>query len=128
MEYDLAGKIIGRAMSVHKTLGPGFLETVYHKALVHEITQSNLKVETEKPIAIIYEGVCVGDFIADLVVNNELIVEIKAVQALAKAHEAQLVNYLTATGIETGLLLNFGSQSLEFKKKFRTPKPKVAQF
>jgi len=124
--YDLAGKVIGFAMKIHSTLGSGFLETVYQRALDLELTRAGLKVEAEKPISVRYEGEVVGAFIADLLVNDVLIVETKAVQMLAKIHEVQLVNYLVATGIDEGLLLNFGAERLEFKKKFRRPKPQTA--
>ncbi len=123
-EYDLAGRIIGLAMKVHRTLGPGFLESVYQKALLYELANAGLKVESDKPIQVRYEGVIVGDFKADLIVNEELIVELKAVSGIIVEHEVQLVNYLTATGKDLGLLINFGGRSLEFKKKFRTPKIK----
>jgi GxxExxY protein len=121
-EYDLAGQVIGLAMKVHRTLGSGFLESVYQKALLYELTKAGFKVASDKLIQVRYEGVIVGDFKADLIVNDELIVELKAVSGFIVEHEVQLVNYLTATGIELGLLLNFGARSLEFKKKFRTPK------
>ena len=109
-------------MKVYRTLGPGFLESVYQKALLYELTKAGFKVASDKLIQVRYEGVIVGDFKADLIVNDELIVELKAVSGFVVEHEVQLVNYLTATGIELGLLLNFGARSLEFKKKFRTPK------
>ena len=125
-QYDFAGKVIGFAMKVHSTLGSGFLETVYQGALALELRRGGLKVETEKPISVRYEGELVGAFIADLLVNDVLIVETKAVQMLAKIHEVQLVNYLVATGIDEGLLLNFGAERLEFKKKFRRPKQQTA--
>jgi GxxExxY protein len=121
-EYDLAGQVIGLAMKVHRTLGPGFLESVYQKALLYELAKAGFEVESDKPIQVRYEGVIVGDFKADLIVNDELIVELKAVSGIIVEHEVQLVNYLTATGKDFGLLVNFGGRSLEFKKKFRTPK------
>ena len=124
-EYDLAGKVIGLAMKVHSTLGAGFLESVYHKALTHELKKAGIKFETEKPLNVFYDDVLVGEFAADLLVENELIVELKAVQNLAKAHEVQTVNYLVATGKDVGLLINFGAEHLEFKKKFRLPKTQV---
>jgi GxxExxY protein len=123
-EYDLAGKVIGLAMKVHSTLGAGFLESVYHKALAHELNQAGMRFESEKPLNVFYDGVLVGEFAADLLVEGELIVELKAVQTLAKVHEVQTVNYLVATGIDTGLLVNFGAEHLEFKKKFRLAKPR----
>jgi GxxExxY protein len=121
-EYDLAGQVIGLAMKVHRTLGPGFLESVYQKALLYELAKAGFKVASDQLIQVHYEGVIVGDFKADLIVNDELIVELKAVSGLIVEHEVQLVNYLTATGKDLGLLVNFGGRSLEFKKKFRTPK------
>lgn len=120
--YDLTGKIIGCAMKVHRTLGPGFLESVYQKALAIQLRQAGLKVSLEMPIQVFYENENVGDFIADMLVEDAVIVENKAVQTLLKIHEVQLVNYLTATGVPTGVLLNFGTLSLEYKKKFRRSK------
>ncbi len=117
-------KIIGCAMKVHSTLGPGFLELVYQKALAHELAKAGLKVECGKPITVHYDSVVVGDFSADMLVENRVMLELKANQALAPANEAQLVNYLTATGVEIGLLLNFGAERLEFKRKTRTYHPK----
>jgi GxxExxY protein len=87
--YDLAGKVIGLAMKVHSTLGAGFLESVYQNALALELRRSGMKVETEKPIDVRYEGELVGAFAADLLINDILIIEIKAIQALAKVHEVQ---------------------------------------
>ncbi|HEX4341771.1 MAG TPA: GxxExxY protein [Verrucomicrobiae bacterium] len=121
-KYDLSGQIIGLAMKVHRGLGPGFLESVYQKALLYELAKAGLRVETDKPIQVRYEGALVSDFKADLIVDDQLILELKAVSACAVEHEVQLVNYLTATGKDIGLLLNFGGRSLEYKKKFRTSK------
>ena len=108
-------------MKVHRKLGHGFLESVYNKALSNELEKAGHKVENEVPIKVWYEDQVVGDFYADLLVDNLIIVELKAVERLAVAHEVQLVNYLTATKREEGLLLNFGTESLEFRKKFRRP-------
>ena len=115
--YDLCGEIIGAAMKVHSALGPGFLESVYQNALIWELRKAGIKAEAERPISVRYDGQIVGAFTADL-----LVVELKASQSLAKAYEVQLVNYLTATGFDEGLLLNFGAERLEFKKKFRLPR------
>ncbi len=121
MEHsDLTDTIIGCAMKVHNTLGTGFLESVYQNALVYELRKAGLSVECEARIQVRYEDIMVGDFFADLLVEHKVLIENKAVQSIAVAHEVQLVNYLTATGIEVGLLLNFGSQRLEFKRKHRT--------
>jgi GxxExxY protein len=127
-EYDLCGQVIGAAMKVHSTLGPGFLESVYQNALIWELRRAGLKSEAEKPISVHYDGQLVGAFTADLLVNDSLIVELKAIQSLAKAHEVQLVNYLVATRLDEGLVLNFGTERLEFKKKFRLAKKEQASF
>ena len=111
--------IIGCAMKVHRALGPGFLESVHHKSLAIEIAAAGMSVESEMAIDVCYREISVGQFSADLLVNGEIILEIKAVQTLVKRHEVQLVNYLTATRKEIGLLLNFGADSLEFRRKFR---------
>ena len=124
-EYDLAGKVIGLAMKVHSALGAGFLESVYQRAMEHELTKAGIRFESEKPLNVVYDGILVGEFLADLLVEGELIVELKAVQTLASAHEVQTVNYLVATGIDTGLLVNFGADRLEFKKKFRQAQQKM---
>jgi GxxExxY protein len=121
-QYDLCGEIIGAAMKVHSTLGAGFLESVYQNVLIWELRKNGFKAEAERPISVHYDGQMVGAFTADVLVNDSLIVELKAIQLLAKAHEVQLVNYLAATGIDEGLLLNFGAERLEFKKKFRVRK------
>ncbi len=85
-EYDLAGQVIGLAMKVHRALGPGFLESVYQKALLYELRKAGFKVESDKPIQVRYEGVIVGDFKSDLIVNDELIIELKAVSGIIVEH------------------------------------------
>ncbi|MGN6556320.1 MAG: GxxExxY protein [Verrucomicrobiota bacterium] len=117
-------KIIGCAMKVHATLGLGFLESVYQKALAHELGKAGMKVECEKPSAVYYDGLAMGDFSADMLVEHRVMLELKDNQAIAPANEVQLVNDLTATGIEVGLVLNFGAERLEFKRKSRTYRPK----
>lgn len=121
--YDLCGDVIGFAMKVHSALGPGFLESVYRNALAIELRRADYAVEAERPFEVRYLEELVGAFAADSVVNGRVIVELKAAQCLTKIHEVQVVNYLTATGIEEGLLLNFGAAWLEYKKKFRLRKP-----
>lgn len=106
-------------MAVHRALGPGFLESVYQRALAVELRRSGLAFEEQAALAVHYKGEIVGDFVADFVVERTLIVEIKAVSTLLPAHEVQTVNYLNATGLESGLLINFGAGSLEFHRKFR---------
>jgi GxxExxY protein len=118
-DYALTEKIIGCAMRVHRQLGPGFLESVYRNAVAFELRRVGLTVELEKHLTVKYEHVVVGDFVADVVVNDIVICELKAASGLSKADEVQLVNYLTATSHDTGLLLNFGAPSLQFKRKYR---------
>ena len=113
---ELTGKIIECAYKVHNTLGFGFLETVYQNSLLIELAKSALKAEKEKPIKVRYENQIVGDYITDIIVEEKVILELKAVKELHAAHEVQLVNYLKATGIEVGLLINFG-ESVEVKRK-----------
>jgi len=119
--YDICGRIIGAAMKVHSTLGPGFLESVYQNALIWELRRNGFKAEAERPITVRYDGEIVGAFAANVLVNDKVIVELKVSLAITKVHEVQLVNYLVATGLDEGLLLNFGTERLEFKKKFRRP-------
>ncbi len=116
--------IIGAAYQVHNTLGFGFLESVYEKSLAIELRELGIPFKTQSPITVRYAGQTVGEFVADLLVDNELIVELKSVSQLTKQHEVQLVNYLAATGIEVGLLINFGPLKVEVKRKYRTPRPK----
>ena len=125
MEDDaLTREIIGCAYKVHNALGSGFLEKVYENALRIELVKLGHNVKQQEPINVVYQGHVVGEYFADLWVDESVVLEVKAVQMLAKIHEVQLVNYLTATGINTGLVLNFGS-SVQVKRKFReyTPKP-----
>jgi len=115
---DLIKLVMKAAYKVHNTLGAGFLEKVYEKALLIELKKYDLDVETQFPIPVFYEDVQVGDYYADLFIENCLIVELKTVEVLTVSHEKQLVNYLAATGIDDGLLLNFGS-SVIVKRKYR---------
>jgi len=113
---DLTEKIIGAFFTVYNSLGYGFSEKVYENALVLELRKLGLKVEQQKRITVYYDGQVVGEYLADIVVNGVVIIELKAVRQLLKEHEAQLLNYLKATMIEVGLLLNFGPKA-EFKRK-----------
>jgi len=113
---ELTRQIIKAAQNVHNRLGYGFLEKVYHNAMVLELRKTGLEVASEKAITVCYDGQVVGEYSADIVVADKVILEIKAVQTVNSAHEAQLVNYLKATNIDVGLLLNFG-KSLEVKRK-----------
>lgn len=111
--------VIECSKNIRKKLGPGYLESVYKNAMLVELKKNNLSYEIEKPINVFYDDVLVGEFRADIVVEGILILELKAAQSLHMAHEIQLVNYLTATGVDDGLLINFGSDELQFKRKFR---------
>ncbi len=116
---QLTEQVIGLAMNVHRTLGAGFVEFVYRNALLIELNKAGLSVEVEKPVKVRYDGVIVGEFSVDLLIEGWLIVELKAVRVLTEEHEVQTVNYLTAMKQDFGLLLNFGGKSLQFKRKFR---------
>lgn len=120
---DLTKMIIGCAYKVHNTLGSGFLEKVYENALRIELEKLGRRVKQQEPINVRYEGQVVGEYYADLWVDDSVVIELKAVQTFIKRHEVQLVNYLAATNIDNGLLLNFGS-SVEVKRKFREYRPK----
>ena len=104
---DITYRINGAIYEVNRTLGGGFLEKVYEKALLVELKESGLKAENQVPVVIKYKGKEVGEYFADVLVENQVILEIKAVESLQKIHEAQLLNYLKATGIKVGLLVNF---------------------
>lgn len=111
-------KIIGAFYKVYRTLGYGFLERVYQNALFFELQGMGIKCETQRPISVYYQGRIVGEYIADIVVNNSIILELKATKELCSEHEAQLLNYLKATKIELGLLLNFGVRPQVRRKIF----------
>jgi len=113
---DITGIIIKAFYNVYNQLGYGFLEKVYENALLIELKKFNLECISQSPIEVFYDDVKVGFYIADIIVNNSVIIEVKAAQALCEEHEAQLTNYLRATDIEVGLLLNFGGKP-EFKRK-----------
>jgi GxxExxY protein len=115
---DLTHRVIACAFTVHNTLGAGFLEKVYEEAMALEMTAQQIRFVRQAPIAVQYRGMIVGDYIADFLIEERLICELKALEWLNKLHEVQLVNYLAATGIETGLLINFGS-SVTIRRKFR---------
>ena len=110
--------MIGLAFKVHNALGAGFYEKIYENAMRIEIERAGLLVEQQKPISVLYEGEVVGEFFADLFVGGCLMIELKAARSLAEEHAIQLVNYLTATGYDSGLLINFGDR-VEVKRKFR---------
>ena len=109
-------RVLGCAYKVSSTLGIGFLEKVYENALAHELRQQGLVAEQQASIKVLYEGVVVGDYLADIVVNGKVLVELKVVRALDEIHKAQCINYLKATGHTICLLLNFATPTLEVKR------------
>ena len=116
---DLTEKIIKAFYKVYNTLGFGFLEKVYENAMFIELRNMGLFVEKQRRVKVFYEGQEVGDYFADLIVDEKVIIELKASEALCEEHEFQLINYLKATEIEVGLLLNFGKKP-EFRRKIFT--------
>ncbi len=119
LHEEITSQIIKAFYKVNNTLGFGFLEKVYENAMKIELTRMGLKVEQQKNIRVNYEGMEIGDYYADLLVNECVIIELKAAESLCEEHEAQLINYLKATSIEVGLLMNFGKKA-EFKRKIFT--------
>ena len=120
MQYEeLTEKIIGCAYIVHNKMGFGFLESVYEKCMLIELKKVGLKAEAQKHITVFYDEEVVGDFKADIFVENTIIVELKSVRRIIKEHEVQVVNYLTATKKDVGLLLNFAVDKVEIKRKVR---------
>jgi GxxExxY protein len=113
---DLVSMVIGRALVVSNTLGVGFLEKIYENALAHEIRKAGLAVRQQRAVEVRYDGVVVGSYFADLLVENVLVVELKAVRVLDPVHSAQCLNYLRATGFWLCLLLNFGNPRLEIRR------------
>jgi len=120
MEHaDLTEKAIGCAYKVYNRMGFGYLESVYEKCLLVELRKAGLEAEAQKPITVYYEGEEVGEFCADIIIEDAVILELKSAQQIAKAHEVQLVNYLVATGKPLGLVINFGPERVDVKRKAR---------
>lgn len=113
---ELTRTIIGAAMEVHSTLGPGFLESVYEAAMAIELNLGKVPYERQKPIPVMYKGEKAKDFFCDFLVDGKVLVELKALKAITNTEEAQVLNYLKATGLQVGLLINFGEQSLKYKR------------
>ena len=113
---ELSYAIVGAAMEVHKVLGAGFLESVYQAALAEELAARQIAFEQEKRLAVCYKGTAVGDFVADFLVEGRVILELKAVTEIHSRHLAQTRNYLRATGLQLGIVLNFGAPSLQHKR------------
>jgi GxxExxY protein len=116
LEGELTEKILGAAFKVQNSLGAGFLEKVYENALSLELRKSGLAVESQKAFSVLYDGAIVGDYQADLVVGNKVIIECKAAANLDSVHEAQLMNYLKASGLRVGILINFARPKLQYRR------------
>jgi GxxExxY protein len=119
IEKELTEKIINAFYEVYNTLGYGFLEKVYEYALYKELNDRGLHVSRQEPIEVFYKGKRIGEYFADLIVENKVIVELKAAETLCEEHEYQLINYLKATNIEVGLLFNFGKKPQFSRKVFQ---------
>ncbi len=120
MEYEkLTETIIGCAYKVFNKMGYGFLESVYEKCLLIELEKAGLKTEPQKPLTVHYENQVVGEFITDIIVEDSIILELKSVRKIIRAHEIQLVNYLVATEKEVGLIINFAEDKVQIKRKVR---------
>jgi len=115
-EKEVSDIIVNSAFKVHTVMGYGFLEKVYENCMRIELNKSNLKVIQQSEVTVYYEGEVVGDYRPDLFINDKVIVELKAEKEYNKGHEAQLLNYLKATKIKVGYLINFGRNKLEFKR------------
>jgi GxxExxY protein len=116
---ELTKQIIGCAYKVYNTMGFGYLESVYEKCMLIELNKLGFKANSQMPITIFYENQDIGNFIADILVEDAVIIELKSIKNIIRAHEVQLVNYLVGTGKEVGLILNFAEDKVEVKRKLR---------
>ena len=116
IHQELTGKILEACFEVSNELGAGFLESVYEKALLVALRQKGLNVESQVKLLVMFRGIVVGDYFADILVENKILLELKAVNALTKEHFAQILNYLKATNLEVGLIINFGNSRLEYRR------------
>lgn len=116
LHEKITARILESCFEVSKELGAGFLESVYQNALVIALKQKGQQVQVQVPIAVMFRGENVGNFVADLLVDQKVIVELKAVTALTPEHQAQVINYLKASGIEVGLLVNFGRSKIQYHR------------
>ena len=112
LSYD----VVGCAQRVHSALGPGFPEEVYHRALCHELVKAKIPFESEKTVEVTYDGIVCGKFRMDIVIENKIILELKAIECLSDVHLAQALSYLKATGFKLAILFNFGQKSLETQR------------
>ena len=113
---ELSYEIVGAAMEVHRILGPGYLEAVYQAALAHELNLRGISFEQHKKLKVRYKGILVGDYEADFLVEDKIVLELKAISAFTRRDPAQAMNYLAATGYRLAILLNFGAASLDHRR------------
>ncbi|MBN2384641.1 GxxExxY protein [bacterium] len=118
-QQKITEKVIGCAYRVYNRMGYGFLESVYEKCLASELHKTGMNFSQQHPITVFYNDEIVGEFVADLFVEGKVMVELKSVRRIVKSHEVQLVNYLKATKTKVGLLLNFGQEKVEVKRKVK---------
>ncbi|MFN8579284.1 MAG: GxxExxY protein [Candidatus Sericytochromatia bacterium] len=111
---ELSYKIIGLAMEVHKNLGYGFLEKVYENALMFELVSNNIEAKNQYPVKVNYKGNIIGNYIADILVEDKIILELKSIEKIIDIHKVQTMNYLKATGLRLGIIINFGKDNLEY--------------
>lgn len=116
LHSELTGRILEACFEVSNELGVGYVESVYEKALLVALTQKGIRAQAQVPLKVSFRGVIVGDFVADLIVEGIVLVELKAVENLVKQHFAQLLNYLKSTGIEVGMVINFGNTKLQYRR------------
>lgn len=122
---EVTEKIIGAAFNVYNQMGFGYLEKVYENCMLIELSKINgLDIKQQCPVRVCYDGEDVGDFLVDLLINDSIIIELKSVTHIVSVHEVQLVNYLKATNIDLGLLINFGEKKVEIRRKFKDYKKK----
>ena len=127
LKYEAITKaIIGCAFDVLNELGAGFLESVYERAMLIALEEKGINAAAQHPMRVMFRKECVGEFFADMLVEDKIIVELKAVKSIAPEHQAQIINYLNATGCEVGLILNFGLPRLQYRRCTRCHDPKAA--
>jgi GxxExxY protein len=127
LEKELTGKVIKAFYNVYNKLGYGFLEKVYERAMIIELKKFGIESESQKPISVYYDDEDVGEYFADILIEKRVIIELKAVESIVKKHETQLYNYLKATNVEVGLLMNFGNEA-KFKRMVFENKYKKNQY
>lgn len=116
LHKDLSYKIVGLAMQIHSELGFGFLEKVYENSMMVLFRRENIMAKQQAPVSVSFEGEIVGDYYADILIEDKIILELKAIEKITDAHKAQALNYLKATGLKLAIIINFGKQRLEYER------------